>query len=237
LCKDVERGGLALVMRVFEDVGQSEVARQKFQDESRTLRQLMHPNCAGVVEGRIVEDGLAFRVSRFGEGTPVSTFCDARRMTVPDRIELLTNLCRIFGDMHASDITSIGVKSNDVLAQDNGDSVNLTVVDYGTEWNSAAPAIHRDIRMFGLIALELLTGLSWANCVSEVARTQSRGVREILRHQCFAVPTVARRRQMEPDSVDKVLPKSVSQAIDDCLIANSGKGRQSFSDVMDGLQS
>jgi eukaryotic-like serine/threonine-protein kinase len=61
---------------------------RRFQNERQTLAALDHPNIIKLLDAGSTEDGVPYLVTEYAEGQPIDAYCDGRRLTVAERIEL-----------------------------------------------------------------------------------------------------------------------------------------------------
>src|SRR5690606_27146926 len=84
-----QRVAIKLLRREVE----GEAATRRLRNERQILANLNHPNIAGLLDGGTTPEGQPYIVMEFVDGTPIDQWADARRLSVPARIELLEQVC------------------------------------------------------------------------------------------------------------------------------------------------
>ncbi len=60
----------------------------RFEAERQALAMMDHPNIAKVLDGGVTADGRPFFVMELVKGVPITEYCDTRRLTPQQRLEL-----------------------------------------------------------------------------------------------------------------------------------------------------
>ena len=136
---------------VRREVG-SEISLTRFRRERQILASLSHPNVATLLDGGVTPDGRPFLVMEYVEGEPITRWCEARRTSVRERLQLFRQLCAAVAHAHKNLIVHYDIKPGNVLVTPDG-AVKLLdfgiaklVVADGAE--SDMPATHGDSRVF-----------------------------------------------------------------------------------------
>jgi eukaryotic-like serine/threonine-protein kinase len=66
----------------------SKAVLARFEAERQALALMDHPNIARVLDGGLAADGRPFFVMDLVKGVPITQFCDARKLTPRERLEL-----------------------------------------------------------------------------------------------------------------------------------------------------
>ncbi|HEX4607596.1 MAG TPA: protein kinase, partial [Urbifossiella sp.] len=72
----------------------------RFEAERQALALMDHPNIARVLDAGAAPDGRPFFVMELVRGVPITTFCDERRHTPQERLELFVPVCRAIQHAH-----------------------------------------------------------------------------------------------------------------------------------------
>src|SRR5205823_8300823 len=66
----------------------SKAVLARFEAERQALAMMDHPNIAKVLDGGTTESGRPYFVMELVKGVPLTDYCDARHLTVRQRLEL-----------------------------------------------------------------------------------------------------------------------------------------------------
>jgi hypothetical protein len=78
----------------------SKAVLARFEAERQALALMDHPNIATVLDGGTAEDGRPFFVMELVKGLPLTEFCDSRRLSVRERLELFVGICAAVQHAH-----------------------------------------------------------------------------------------------------------------------------------------
>ena len=70
------------------EVAEDETARKRFERESRSAAKIHHQNVATVHRVGSLEDETPFIIMEYIEGKRLDEYCDDKRLTVPQRVDL-----------------------------------------------------------------------------------------------------------------------------------------------------
>jgi serine/threonine protein kinase len=157
----------------------------RFQQEREILASLDHPNIARLLDGGVTEEGWPYFVMEYVEGQPIHRWCDERKLTVSQRIELFRNVLAAVRYAHQRLVVHRDLKpgnifvTNDgvvklldfgiakvVSAKDRGESAETVTLmqmmtpEYASpeQVKGAAITTLSDVYSLGVILYELLTG-------------------------------------------------------------------------------
>jgi eukaryotic-like serine/threonine-protein kinase len=103
----------------------------RFEAERQALAMMDHPNIARVLDGGATESGRPFFVMELVKGTPITTFCDERRLTPRQRLELFVPVCQAIQHAHQKGIIHRDIKPSNVLIALYDDRPVPKVIDFG----------------------------------------------------------------------------------------------------------
>ncbi len=66
----------------------------RFEAERQALAVMDHPNIAKVLDGGLTDTGRPFFVMEYVKGVPITEYCDATRLSVPERLRLFVQVCQ-----------------------------------------------------------------------------------------------------------------------------------------------
>jgi tetratricopeptide (TPR) repeat protein len=90
-----------------------------------------HPHIARVLDGGSTETGRSFFVMELVKGVPITTFCDARKLTPRQRLELFVPVCQAIQHAHQKGVIHRDVKPSNVLVALYDDRPVPKVIDFG----------------------------------------------------------------------------------------------------------
>lgn len=111
---DHQYQGRAAVKLIRRDM-ETEATLRRFRNEIQILATLNHPNIAKLLDGGTTEDGLPYLVMEYVEGVPVTDFCDARRLTIAERLKLFRAICSAVDYAHQSLVIHRDLKPSNIL--------------------------------------------------------------------------------------------------------------------------
>ncbi len=79
------------VVKLGMDTGQ---VLARFANERQALAMMDHPNIARIFDAGATPKGRPYFVMEYIEGVPITQYCDAKRMTIGQRLELFLSVCR-----------------------------------------------------------------------------------------------------------------------------------------------
>ena len=103
----------------------------RFEAERQALAVMDHPNVAKILDGGVTDFGSPYFVMEYVEGVPITTFCDRRRLTTAQRLELFVPVCEAIHHAHQKGIIHRDVKPSNVLVALDGDRAVPKVIDFG----------------------------------------------------------------------------------------------------------
>lgn len=103
----------------------------RFEAERQALALMDHPNIAKVFDAGTTDDGRPYFVMELVKGTPITDFCDARRMTAKQRLELFIPVCLAIQHAHTKGIIHRDIKPSNVLVALHDERPVPKVIDFG----------------------------------------------------------------------------------------------------------
>ncbi|MCP4660578.1 MAG: serine/threonine protein kinase [bacterium] len=93
---------------------------RRFENERQILAHLDHPHIARLLDGGTTADGLPYFVMEYVEGEPIDRYCDARELSIRDRLELFRKLCTALQASHQSLVVHRDLKPGNILVTADG---------------------------------------------------------------------------------------------------------------------
>jgi serine/threonine protein kinase len=164
----------------------SEAMLRRFSHERQILASLEHPNIARLLDGGRSDEGTPFFALEYVKGQPIDEFCEARNLSINQRLRLFLQVCSAVSFAHSRLVVHRDLKPSNILVTENGtvklldfgiSKVISDKADYKTQTVTqlgmmtpkyASPeqisgqivSTSSDIYSLGLILYELLTGVS-----------------------------------------------------------------------------
>ena len=101
---------------------------RRFLEERRILALLESPRIARLIDGGVTADGLPYFAMEYVEGEPIDRFCDNRRFTVEQRLDLFAAVCDGVQYAHQHLVVHRDLKPSNILVSEDGE---LKLLDFG----------------------------------------------------------------------------------------------------------
>ena len=103
----------------------------RFEQERQALALMDHPNIAKILDAGVTQLGRPFFVMELVRGLKITDYCDDRKLSTKERIEIFITVCRAVQHAHQKGIIHRDIKpSNILVAINDGDAVPK-VIDFG----------------------------------------------------------------------------------------------------------
>lgn len=93
---------------------------RRFRKERQVVAILDHPNIARLLDGGVTEDGIPYLVMEYLEGERIDSWCDTRKLPVPDRLRLFRNVCAAVQYAHDKQVIHRDLKPANILVTADG---------------------------------------------------------------------------------------------------------------------
>jgi tetratricopeptide (TPR) repeat protein len=103
----------------------------RFEAERQALALMDHPNIAKVFDAGATPDGRPYFVMELVKGVRITQFCDERRLTPRQRLELFVPVCQALQHAHQKGVIHRDVKPSNVLVALYDDRPVPKVIDFG----------------------------------------------------------------------------------------------------------
>jgi tetratricopeptide (TPR) repeat protein len=109
----------------------SKTVLARFEAERQALALMDHPNIAKVLDGGTTDDGHPFFVMELVKGLPLTEYCDARKLSVNDRLDLFVQICSAVQHAHQKAVIHRDLKPSNVLVTEHDGKPVPKVIDFG----------------------------------------------------------------------------------------------------------
>ena len=103
----------------------------RFESERQALALMDHPNIAQVYEAGSTPEGRPYFVMEYVPGLPITEYCDKRRLTMKERLELFMQVCDAVQHAHQKAIIHRDLKPSNILVVQQGDKAIPKIIDFG----------------------------------------------------------------------------------------------------------
>jgi tetratricopeptide (TPR) repeat protein len=103
----------------------------RFEAERQALALMDHPHIARVFDGGTTPAGRPYFVMELVKGEPITEYCDAHKLSIPDRLALFDQVCTAVQHAHGKGVIHRDIKPNNVLVSTQEDGPSAKVIDFG----------------------------------------------------------------------------------------------------------
>lgn len=102
---------------------------ERFHREQHILGSLDHPNITRMLDAGLSESGQPYLVMEYVEGDHLDAYCDARKMSIRDRLQLFLQVCNAVAYAHRNLVVHLDLKPSNILVSGQG---TVKLLDFGT---------------------------------------------------------------------------------------------------------
>ncbi len=103
----------------------------RFEAERQALALMDHPNIAKVLDAGTTDNGRPYFVMELVKGVPITTYCDERKLSIRERLELMVPVCQAIQHAHQKGIIHRDIKPSNVLVAQYDEKPVPKVIDFG----------------------------------------------------------------------------------------------------------
>jgi tetratricopeptide (TPR) repeat protein len=103
----------------------------RFEAERQALAVMDHPNIAKVLDAGTTPEGRPYFAMELVKGTPITEFCDARKLSPRERLELFVPVCQAIQHAHTKGVIHRDIKPTNVLVALHDEKPVPKVIDFG----------------------------------------------------------------------------------------------------------
>ncbi len=128
-----------VALKVIKPGMDSKQVLARFDAERQALALMDHPNIAKVLDGGITEQGRPYFVMELVKGVPITRFCDDRKLTPRERLELFVPVCQAIQHAHHKGVIHRDIKPGNVLVALYDGCPVPKVIDFGVAKAAGPP--------------------------------------------------------------------------------------------------
>ncbi len=135
----------AVAVKVIKAGMDSKAVLARFEAERQALAMMEHPNIARVLDAGTTDSGRPFFVMELVKGVPITEFCDERKLTPRQRLELFLPVCQAIQHAHQKGIIHRDIKPSNVMVALYDDRPVPKVIDFGVAKAAGQPLTDRTL--------------------------------------------------------------------------------------------
>jgi serine/threonine protein kinase len=117
-----------VALKLVHPALKSRVMSERFAREREILASLNHPHIARLLDAGVSEDGQSYLALDYVAGTPLTTYCDDRQLSVRGRLELFRQVLSAVQYAHAHLVIHRDLKPANILVTAEG---QVQLLDFG----------------------------------------------------------------------------------------------------------
>src|SRR5208337_773919 len=116
-----------------------EAVVERFQSERQSLAIMEHPAIAKVFDAGTTPQGQPYFVMEYVPGLPITEYCDRKKLTIRDRLELFIETCEGVQHAHQKAIIHRDLKPANILVVEVDGKPVPRIIDFGLAKATTAP--------------------------------------------------------------------------------------------------
>jgi serine/threonine protein kinase len=120
-----------VALKVMKSGMDSRAVLARFEAERQALAMMDHPNIAQVLDAGTTGRGRPYFVMELVKGVPITKFCDERKLTPNERLEIFVPVCQAIQHAHQKGVIHRDLKPSNVLVAMYDDRPVPKVIDFG----------------------------------------------------------------------------------------------------------
>lgn len=105
--------------------------RRRFQAERQSLALMDHPAIAKVFDASTTAEGQPYFVMEYVPGEPITAYCDRKKLSIPERLELFIKICKGVQHAHQKAIIHRDLKPANILVVEIDGKPAPRIIDFG----------------------------------------------------------------------------------------------------------
>ncbi len=121
----------SVALKVVRGGFQSREIRARFEAERQALALMDHPGIAKIFQAGETEAGDLFFAMELVKGLTLIDFCDSRRLSTKDRLELFVAMCNAVQHAHQKGVIHRDLKPSNILVTEQDGKPTPKIIDFG----------------------------------------------------------------------------------------------------------
>src|SRR5215468_3912065 len=121
------------------------VLLERFESERQALARMNHPAIAKVFDAGATADGTPYFVMEYVSGIPITVYCDQKRLSIRQRLELFLKVCEGVQHAHQKAILHRDLKPANILVTEIDGKPAPHIIDFGIAKAISASIAHEGI--------------------------------------------------------------------------------------------
>lgn len=120
-----------VALKVIKPGMDSRAVLARFDAERNALALMNHPHIAKVLDAGTTDQGRPYFVMELIQGKPITEYCDHKKLKIPERLELFTQICRAVQHAHQKGVIHRDIKPSNILVTEIDGKPVPKVIDFG----------------------------------------------------------------------------------------------------------
>jgi len=112
----------------------------RFEAERQSIAIMDHPAIAKVFDAGATQDGQPYFAMEYVDGSPITTYCDEKKLSIRDRLQLFVHVCGGVQHAHQKAIIHRDLKPSNILVIEVDGKPTPRIIDFGLA-KAASPAL------------------------------------------------------------------------------------------------
>lgn len=111
--------------------GSSQTILARFEAERQAIALMDHPHIAKLLDAGTTDAGQPYFAMELVKGIPLTEYCDAHKLSIPQRLNLFVQICSAVQHAHQKGIIHRDLKPTNILVENHDDKPVPKVIDFG----------------------------------------------------------------------------------------------------------
>jgi len=117
----------------------------RFEAEQQALALMDHPQIAHVYDAGLAPSGRPYFVMEYVEGVPITEYCDQKKLSTRQRLQLFVEVCHAVQHAHQKGIIHRDIKPSNVLVTLHDGTAVPKIIDFGIAKATSQPLTDKTV--------------------------------------------------------------------------------------------